>query len=90
MKKAVINDFNKELINVYQTVQENPEELISDLKTHENESDYFYNLRALDREARLMTKFDFKSQLPEIFSINNFSILPISSWINWILDQLEE
>jgi hypothetical protein len=30
------------------------------------------------REARLMTKFDFKSQLPEIFSNNNFSILPIS------------
>src|SRR5690554_4721 len=30
------------------------------------------------REARLMTKFDFKSQLPEIFSYNNFSILPVS------------
>lgn len=30
------------------------------------------------REARLMTKFDFKSQLPEIFSNNNLSILPIS------------
>jgi hypothetical protein len=30
------------------------------------------------REARLMTKFDFKSQLPEIFAANKFSILPIS------------
>ena len=30
------------------------------------------------REARLMTKFDFKSQLPKIFLNNNFSILPIS------------
>lgn len=30
------------------------------------------------REARLMTKFDFKSQLPDIFVNNNFSILPIS------------
>ena len=30
------------------------------------------------REARLMTKFDFKSQLPEIFSNNNLSILPVS------------
>ena len=49
-KKAVINDFNKELINVYKTIKENPEELISDLKTHKNESDYFYDLRALDRE----------------------------------------
>ncbi|PVX48800.1 hypothetical protein C7377_1886 [Balneicella halophila] len=30
------------------------------------------------REARLMTKFDFRSQLPEIFSENKLSILPIS------------
>lgn len=30
------------------------------------------------REARLMTKFDFSSQLPKIFSIHKFSILPIS------------
>lgn len=49
-KKAIINDFNEELINVYQTIKENPEELILDLKTHKNESDYFYDLRALDRE----------------------------------------
>lgn len=49
-KNAVINDFNEELINVYQTIKDKPEELISDLKTHKNESDYFYNLRALDRD----------------------------------------
>lgn len=49
-KKAVINDFNKELINVYKTIKENPEKLISDLKTHKNKSDYFYDIRALDRE----------------------------------------
>ncbi|MGK0390700.1 MAG: hypothetical protein ACI94Y_003460 [Maribacter sp.] len=30
------------------------------------------------REARLMTKFDYKSQLPKIFSENNLSILPIA------------
>ena len=30
------------------------------------------------REARLKTKFDFRSQLPEIFSENKLSILPIS------------
>lgn len=30
------------------------------------------------REARLMTKFDFKSSLPEIFMKNKLSILPIS------------
>ena len=30
------------------------------------------------REARLMTKFDHKSQLPKLFSNNNLSILPTS------------
>ncbi len=30
------------------------------------------------REARLMTKFDHKSQLPKLFADNNLSILPIS------------
>lgn len=30
------------------------------------------------REARLMTKFDHKSQLPKLFVDNNFSILPTS------------
>lgn len=42
----------------------------------------FYEIKASAinefREARLMTKFDFKSQLPKIFSNNNLSILPIS------------
>ena len=48
-KKAVINDFNEELINVYKTIKDNVEELIIDLKSHKNESDYFYNIRSLDR-----------------------------------------
>lgn len=30
------------------------------------------------REARLMTKFDYRSQLPEIFEKNDLAILPIS------------
>lgn len=48
-KKAIINDFNTELINTYIVIKENPEELIEDLKTHINEANYFYDIRALDR-----------------------------------------
>lgn len=47
--KAVINDFNEELINVYKVIKNNPKELISDLKTHINEAEYFYEIRGLDR-----------------------------------------
>src|SRR5690606_41145782 len=49
-KKAIINDFNEELINVYQIIKENPEKLILDLKTNKNEFDYIYLLSALDKE----------------------------------------
>lgn len=51
-KKAIINDFNKELINVYNVIKNNPEELISLLVNHKkkNNEDYFYSIRELDRD----------------------------------------
>lgn len=52
-KNAVINDFNAELINVYQVVKNNLDELIKDLKKHKNEADYFYEIRGLDRNGQL-------------------------------------
>lgn len=34
--KAIINDFNAELINVYKTIHDNADELIAELKKHAN------------------------------------------------------
>ncbi|MDR3046267.1 MAG: DNA adenine methylase [Bacteroidales bacterium] len=48
-KKAIINDFNSELINVYQVIKNDVDLLIEDLKKHKNEIEYFYNIRGLDR-----------------------------------------
>lgn len=48
-KNAVINDFNTELINVYNVIKNELDGLIIDLKKHKNNSDYFYELRSLDR-----------------------------------------
>lgn len=50
-KKAIINDFNTDLINVYNVIRDNVEDLLADLETHKNESDYFYELRGLDRSG---------------------------------------
>lgn len=47
--KAVINDVNGELINLYNTIKDDVELLIEDLKKHENTSEYFYKIRELDR-----------------------------------------
>ncbi len=59
-KRAVINDYNRELINVYQVVRDNPEELIADLQRHENTAEYFYSLRSLDREPVFGTLTDIE------------------------------
>ncbi len=50
-KKAIINDYNEELINVYLTIRDYPNELIAELEKHKtnNSEEYFYAIRALDR-----------------------------------------
>lgn len=48
-KKAVVNDFNSELVNLYTVVKDNVDELIDDLRTHQNEEEYYYHIRGLDR-----------------------------------------
>lgn len=48
-KKAIVNDSNSEVINVYQTIKNNVDALIEYLKTHKNEPDYFYKIREMDR-----------------------------------------
>ena len=49
-KRAIINDYNEELINVYKVIKNNLEELLIDLKKHQNTSEYFYQIRGIDRQ----------------------------------------
>lgn len=51
-QKAVINDINPELINLYRVIKEQVDFLIDDLKKHKNEADYFYAIRELDRDYK--------------------------------------
>ena len=55
IKKAVINDYNAELINCYQQIKENPNELIELLKVHKenNSKEYYLELRSVDRDDRI-------------------------------------
>lgn len=50
-QKAVINDLNEELMNVYKVVKNTPEDLLEALESHDqnNCEDYYYEVRALDR-----------------------------------------
>lgn len=53
-KKAIVNDYNNELINVYLTVRDFAEELITELEKHDsnNTEDYYYEIRSLDRSEK--------------------------------------
>lgn len=54
-ENAVINDFNKELVNVYSVVKNNLDDLIVDLKKHKNTPEYFYQIRGLDRTDEFLS-----------------------------------
>lgn len=55
---AIINDSNKELINVYKVVRDFPDELIALLEQHEaaNSSNHFSEVRAWDRDSATFSK----------------------------------
>ncbi len=55
-KKAVVNDINEELINLYKVIRDDVDELIADLQKHENTSEYFYEIRELDRDRERYEK----------------------------------
>lgn len=48
---AYISDMNEELINLYQVVRDNVNELIKDLKKHEISKEYFMEIRNIDRRS---------------------------------------
>lgn len=61
-KKAIVNDYNGELINVYLTVRDSVEELITELEKHNanNTEDYYYEVRALDRSEKYLEMSNVK------------------------------
>ncbi|KYN75807.1 modification methylase [Clostridium sporogenes] len=69
-KKAVINDINYELINLYKVIKLYPNDLIEDLKKHKNEADYFYNIRKLDRDEKAYSKLSDVEKASRIHYLN--------------------
>lgn len=48
--KAVVNDFNEELINCYQVIRDHPLELLEETLRFANTSECFYRVREMDRD----------------------------------------
>ena len=56
-KDAILIDFNDELINCYKIIKNNVSELIKSLKKHENEREYYYKIREVDRSPKEFSKW---------------------------------
>jgi len=69
-KKAIINDLNIELINLYKVIKYNVEELISDLSNHKNEKEYFYEIRKMDRDEGLYKKLSNVEKASRLLYLN--------------------
>ena len=57
---AYISDMNKELINVYQVVRDNVDELVADLQKHDISKEYFMKIRNIDRTEEYENWSDVK------------------------------
>ena len=53
---SLINDINPELVNCYQMVKTQTDELIELLKTHHHDKDYYLEIRNLDRQEGGLAK----------------------------------
>lgn len=51
-QNAFISDYNYELTNLYSIIKDKPDEIIKDLKKHKNTEEYYYEMRALDRDEK--------------------------------------
>lgn len=72
-QKAVINDLNEELINVYKMVQENVSELIEELsnqRKYENTPENYYKIREWDRNSKKLNKMTKIERAARILYLN--------------------
>ena len=71
--QAIVNDINKELINVYSVIQNNVDELIETLSNqneYSNTSDCYYRVRELDREPKKYNKLTGIERAARILYLN--------------------
>lgn len=67
---SFVNDINAELINVYEVVKSEKKELIESLKNHKNESEYFYEVRSIDRELEKYKRLNKVERASRIIFLN--------------------
>lgn len=68
--KAIVNDLNGELIALYETIRDDVELLIEDLRKHRNTKEYFYELRGIDRDSEAFEKLSKIERASRLIYLN--------------------
>jgi len=71
-QKAIINDFNEQLILTCNVIKENVDELIAQLKNYQNKNDEdsFYSIRNIDREPEKFVKLSNIDKAARLIFLN--------------------
>lgn len=69
-KKAILNDINSDLINMYCIIRDNVDELILTLENYKNESDFFYKVRDWDRDREKYIKLSDVEKAARLIYLN--------------------
>lgn len=69
-ERAIINDLNGDLINLYIVIRDNVDELIIELERYKNEADFFYSIRELDRDEKKYSKLSNVEKAARILYLN--------------------
>lgn len=69
-QKAIINDFNKDLISTYIAINDDVESLIQSLSTYENNAEYYYKIRELDRNPEIFNKLSNIEKASRLIYLN--------------------
>lgn len=69
-KQSFLSDVNGELINLYQVVQNHPQELIAFLESQEISKERFLEIRAWDREEKYLTKYSIIERAGRFIYLN--------------------
>ena len=67
---AYVNDINAELINMYEVIKNNVDELIKELATHTNDENHFYLVRDWDRDKEKYCKLTEIQKAARIIYLN--------------------
>ena len=68
--KAIVNDLNGELIALYETIRDDVELLIEDLRKHRKTREYFYELRGIDRDPEAFEKLSKIERASRLIYLN--------------------